>query len=271
MKSTATDTPAYNADVFRLTREVRFAVPTAAEPFLHGTNGHGGIPPIEGLERFFTLRVSVQGALDLRSSYLRNIKDLDDAVRTVAIPRIARHVVDHPRDAGGGLLIELLAALTFDGISVVALALAPSPFHSLEVRTSEPGMMRVSQKFEFSAAHRLHNPALSDEENRALFGKCNNPRGHGHNYELLVTLVGPPDASGRAMSTGTLERLVDDVVLKRFDHKHLNEETAEFRTVNPSVEQIAKVCFDLLKPALAGKLASVTVWETPKTWCEYSE
>jgi len=134
-------------------------------------------------------------------------------------------------------------------------------------------MVRLSQKFEFSAAHRLHNPALSDAENLATFGKCNNPLGHGHNYELQVTVAGDADSAGLLVDVGTLEQVVHERVIRRLDHKHLNLEVPEFARTIPSVENIAAVIYRLLKghiPAPA-TLASVTVWETPKTWCEYAE
>ena len=136
-------------------------------------------------------------------------------------------------------------------------------------------MIRLSQKFEFSASHRLHSPNLSAEENRQCFGKCNNPLGHGHNYEVQVTLAArDTDASGSLAKLPQFESIVSRVVIDRFDHKNLNEEVDEFRELIPTVENIAMVIFRLLKPHLthgATKLAAVTVWETPKTWCEYSE
>jgi 6-pyruvoyltetrahydropterin/6-carboxytetrahydropterin synthase len=135
-------------------------------------------------------------------------------------------------------------------------------------------MLRLSQKFEFSASHRLHNPALSDEENRTCFGKCNNPAGHGHNYELQVTLRGEPDANGVLCDVPAFERIVGETVIEHFDHKNLNAELEDFRELIPSVENIARVIFGLLKPKFEtgrARLASVTVWETPKTWCEYFE
>ena len=135
-------------------------------------------------------------------------------------------------------------------------------------------MIRLSQKFEFSATHRLHNPQLSEEENRRTFGKCNNPHGHGHNYELQVTLAGTPDSNGLLIDVPAFERIVSSTVIDRFDHKNLNQELPEFRELVPTVENIAMTIYRLLKPQFAGEgatLASVTVWETPKTWCEYSE
>ena len=135
-------------------------------------------------------------------------------------------------------------------------------------------MTRYSEKFEFAASHRLHNPELTDEDNRKRFGKCNNPSGHGHNYELEVTVRGRPDNGGLMIDVPALERIVKESVIERFDHKNLNVEVAEFRDVMPSVENIAMVIYRLLRPrfeAARARLASVTVWETAKTWCEYSE
>lgn len=135
-------------------------------------------------------------------------------------------------------------------------------------------MVRLSQKFEFSASHRLHNPSLSDQANRDTFGKCNNPHGHGHNYEVQVTLAGEPDAGGVLVDVPVFERIVAEAAIDRFDHKNLNVELPEFEDVIPSVENIARAIYRLLKPRFSdsrGKLASVTVWETPKTSCEYSE
>ena len=135
-------------------------------------------------------------------------------------------------------------------------------------------MVRLSQRFEFSASHRLHNPEISDQANLELFGKCNNPLGHRHNYELEVTLRGPVDSTGRIIEAAAFERIVQEKVLERFDHKHLNLQTEEFKVNIPSVENIAKVIYGLLKAEFAAlnvTLAAVTVWETSKTSAQYSE
>ena len=136
-------------------------------------------------------------------------------------------------------------------------------------------MVRLSHKFEFSASHRLFNRSLGEDENRRLFGKCSNPHGHGHNYELQVTLAGEPDrVNGVLVDLPAFERVVATAVIDRFDHKNLNAEVPEFRELIPSVENIAMVIHRLLKPKLTAgdvRLAGVTVWETPKTWCEYTE
>jgi 6-pyruvoyltetrahydropterin/6-carboxytetrahydropterin synthase len=157
------------------------------------------------------------------------------------------------------------------------LSLSPSPFLSYGCLASELPMVRLSQKFEFSATHRLHNPSLSDEENCETYGKCNNPHGHGHNYEVQVTLRGSPDqTTGVLVDVPAFERIVAETVIDRFDHKNLNVELPEFSRTGliPSVENIAMTIYRLLKPRFdesEARLASVTVWETPKTWCEYAE
>jgi 6-pyruvoyltetrahydropterin/6-carboxytetrahydropterin synthase len=161
---------------------------------------------------------------------------------------------------------------TWPGLDRVKVA--ASPFTSYSVLAEELPMVRFSQKFEFSAAHRLHNPDLSAAANQELFGKCNNPHGHGHNYELQVTLRGKPDEKGQLLPVHQFEEIVIKTVIDRLDHKFLNIEVAEFARLNPTVENIAATIYKLLRPKLeeaGADLAAVTVWETPKTWCEYTE
>lgn len=241
------------------------------------TNGHAGWPAIERLVPWVCLRVTLSGTLDPSSSYLRNIKDIDAAVRQRALPVLNRAASSRD-DAGAlGRIPALLAdslAGAWPGASLHSLELSLSPYFSVGCVTSELPMTRSSQKFEFSASHRLHNPSLDEQANRALYGKCNNPHGHGHNYELQVTLTGVPDSSGLIISPAQLESIVTEKVIRKLDHKNLNAEVEEFRQTIPSVENIARVIHGLLKPALDSgttRLASITVWETPKTWCEYSD
>lgn len=137
-------------------------------------------------------------------------------------------------------------------------------------------MLYLNQHFEFSAAHRLHNPTLSDADNRKTFGKCNNPAGHGHNYQVKVSITGTPGPDGTLLPVASLDEIVNRHVIDHLDHKHLNEQVPEFDQsaggVNPSVENIAMVVYRRLAPHVApARLAAVTVWETPKTWAEYSE
>jgi 6-pyruvoyltetrahydropterin/6-carboxytetrahydropterin synthase len=266
--------------MFRLTREVRFAVNSTVVPPAPGeppTNAYAGFPSINGLAHYFALAVTVAGDLDPDSSYLLNIKDIDRQVRRLAIPVVADAVRDRPRAFGAATVVELFDVLrdAWPPARVEEIRLALSPLTSIAALAKELPMTRLSQKFEFSASHRLHNPALSDDANRQTYGKCNNPHGHGHNYEVEVTLAGTPaNDTGLIVDVPRFERTVAETVIDRLDHKNLNVEVPEFRDLIPSVENIARVIYRMLKPKLdAGdtRLASVTVWETPKTWCEYSE
>ncbi|MEQ1797392.1 MAG: 6-carboxytetrahydropterin synthase [Lacibacter sp.] len=123
----------------------------------------------------------------------------------------------------------------------------------------------------FNAAHRLYNPSWSFEQNDAVFGKCNNPHFHGHNYELVVKITGVPNAdTGYVMDLKQLSDLIKREVHERFDHKNLNMDTAEFKKLNPTAENIAIVIYDLLRPHIdAEKDLQIRLYETPRNFVEY--
>jgi 6-pyruvoyltetrahydropterin/6-carboxytetrahydropterin synthase len=109
-------------------------------------------------------------------------------------------------------------------------------------------MMRVTRRYRFAASHRLNAAQLSEVENRELYGKCNNPYGHGHDYVLEVTAAGPLDpATGLAVNTRVLDRLVTDQVVRDFDHRYLNVDVADFGKLVPTSENIIRVIEDRLK------------------------
>jgi 6-pyruvoyltetrahydropterin/6-carboxytetrahydropterin synthase len=287
--------------MFRLTREVRFAVnppilPVGGEPaaFAHAaaedgrrsSNSYAGIPPALGLAAWSALRVTISGPLNAERQYLCDIKEIDAAVRGIAVPIISRATLAAWKMPSGlgpaAVLREVWLALenAWPGAVLASLSWALTPLTSVEFQrtNTEQPMLRMSEKFEFSASHRLYDPKLGDEQNQRIYGRCSNPLGHGHNYELQVTLaLGAESAeqSGAGKIIPALESIVAKHVIERFDHRNLNLEIEEFKTKIPSVENIAAVIYGLLKPAIAqlpgARLAAVTVWETPKTWCEYSE
>src|SRR6266481_5928832 len=109
-------------------------------------------------------------------------------------------------------------------------------------------MTRVTRRYKFAASHRLHSRRFSEEENRELYGKCNNPYGHGHDYVLDVSVTGPVDAaSGQAVNIEALDRLVGQQILRDFDHQYLNADVAEFGDVIPTSENIIRVMQDRLQ------------------------
>jgi 6-pyruvoyltetrahydropterin/6-carboxytetrahydropterin synthase len=130
----------------------------------------------------------------------------------------------------------------------------------------------VTRLAHFNAAHRLHNPQWTDDRNREVFGKCNNPEFHGHNYELEVSVTGTIDPeTGYVMDVKLLADLIKAEVEQRFDHKNLNTQTQEFANLNPTAENIAVVIFQLLQPRLnPGLKLKVKLYETPRNFVEYS-
>ena len=129
----------------------------------------------------------------------------------------------------------------------------------------------VFRKEHFNAAHRLHNPAWDDAKNNAIFGKCNNPHFHGHNYEVIVQLTGVPDsATGYVMDMKVLSDLINEKVIERFDHKNLNEDCVEFRNINPTAENIVIAIFNLLRPEINADLEmKIRLFETERNFVEY--
>ncbi|PQA59870.1 6-pyruvoyl trahydropterin synthase family protein [Siphonobacter curvatus] len=129
----------------------------------------------------------------------------------------------------------------------------------------------VFRKEHFNAAHRLHNPNWSDEQNKAVFGLCNNPNYHGHNYELIVQVTGPIDPeTGYVVDLKYLSDLIKTHVTDRFDHKNLNLDTEEFAQLNPTAEHIAIVIYEKLKAKLAPQLdLKIRLYETERNFVEY--
>jgi 6-pyruvoyltetrahydropterin/6-carboxytetrahydropterin synthase len=129
----------------------------------------------------------------------------------------------------------------------------------------------ISRKEHFNAAHRLFNPAWSNEKNDAVFGKCNNPNYHGHNYEIIVTLIGEPDPeTGYLFDMKLLSDLISENVLKHFDHKNLNLDTPYFKDLNPTAENIAVVIWRILRQKIDNCFElKIKLYETERNFVEY--
>lgn len=260
-----------------LRRTVRVNVLPPGSP-VGAKNPYAGFPTMTAMGAFYAFEVCVRGEPDSHTGYLRDIKHVDRCVRETIVPAVTA-AFSRPETNLAVLLSEALPALDHAlGGGLISVRWHLSPYYSLEVMMASASHARVliREKFDFAAAHRLHVPALSDEANRATFGKCNNPSGHGHNYQFEPCVSLPLNSPATGFSVTTLERLADQVLIERFDHKHLNEDTPEFDPrrggVNPSVENIATVFFNLLEPHVAAagaKLEHVTVWETDRTSATY--
>lgn len=230
-------------------------------------NGHG---------HDYVLEVMVRGNLNERSGIVINISNID---------KMAKHLIDE--ELNGKFLnyehpyFQQHIPTTENLVNYIWVLLDNrlSDCELYRIRLyenltlfSEKGrdsMVRLTRKYHFCAAHRLHSSRLSDEENIELFGKCNNSYGHGHNYYLEVSVLGEPDAvTGMVMNLSELDQKVNQVVIDKFDHKHLNLDTEEFKNLNPTSDNMVIVIWNMLSPHLP-KLYKVGLWETEKNYFEY--
>jgi 6-pyruvoyltetrahydropterin/6-carboxytetrahydropterin synthase len=242
-----------------------------------GKNGYAGFPRLTGLGAFTQFDVSVRGAANPTTGYLLDIHVIDKALHAALLDASIAQAYqrgEHPASAALRLFTTLRQHLP----STIALRWFLSPTFSYELSmpasptpAASPTLV-LRQRFDFAAAHRLHAKGLSDEQNRATFGKCNNPKGHGHNYQFEPAVRIDARSAATGFSLAHLEALCERVLLDRFDHTNLNEDTPDFDQskggVNPSVENIATVFFRLLAPEVAkhgATLTAMTVWETDRT------
>ena len=274
------------ATMLELSRTVRFCVNDPAPP---GTaalgagdaashNTFAARPPMRGLGRYYELDVTCRGEADPQTGYFINIKQIDKAVHSYALPCISQALFGQEgstRPPVGRLMSEMLSILQPElGGSVAMLVLGLTPTYSIAMRSEDMDHILIRQRYEFSAAHRLHVPGLSDQENRDIFGKCNNPAGHGHNYQVEVAVRLPIDHDGRTVEVEQIDAIVNQHAIERLDHTHLNTDVPEFADLNPSVENIVKVIWGMLADKFDGfgpdtKLQELKVWETSKTVCCY--
>ncbi|MEP6927472.1 MAG: 6-carboxytetrahydropterin synthase [Ginsengibacter sp.] len=129
----------------------------------------------------------------------------------------------------------------------------------------------VYRKEHFNAAHRLHNPSWDEVKNDAVFGKCNNPSYHGHNYEMEVKITGIPDVdTGFVIDLKLLSDIINEHVIEKFDHKNLNLDRKEFSNLNPTAENIVVVIYNILREKIDINLdLQVRLYETPRNFAEY--
>lgn len=246
-------------------------------------NSYSAWPAVRGLGRYYELHVACRGEADPVTGYFLNIRKIDEAVREHVLPELEAWVSppSNAADAPLGEVMQRLMARLDEHLHGKAseATLQLTPMVSLTIRNDDMDRITIRQQYEFSAAHRLHVPTMSDEENRATFGKCNNPAGHGHNYRIEVAVRVPIDPQGHVLTVEELDAIVDRHVIQQLDHKHLNVDIPAFAQpdgMNPSVENIAKVVWGMLQgrfadagPMGGAELEELRVWETEKTMCVY--
>ncbi len=236
----------------------------------------------------YVLDVRVRGSIDERTGIIVNIKTLDAIVREKVILQLDGYDLScHPafekvapslsailQFIHKQLEEELPAAISLTGIRLEERSdswMDWAEDHA-ERKIKKP-MFMITRAYEFSASHRLDSPHLTPEENIELFGKCNYPNGHGHNYQLEVSVEGDPDVrSGQIIDTVLLDKIVHTEVVDRYDHRHLNYDISEFQNKIPSAEIITKEIWDRLQPKLPAsvKLYQVLLRETARNIFQYN-
>ena len=256
--------------MMRLSREVRFAITPNYDSTI--SNSWSGWPSTDVLAPRLSIITTVEGQPEEQSGYICNIKIIDDLIRKVitedVIPQFS------PNQTAEQILKKIFDCSqnqwNVSNVRLMDQRLQVTPFLSYQIHSENESMVALTQQFEFSASHRLHNESLSEAQNQELFGKCNNLNGHGHNYVVEVS-VKRPVHSEAAVSLPEFESQVKKLVIDRLDHKHLNLDVEYFATVNPSVENIAIAIWHWLNGNLGSDhLSNVRVYETPKTWADYS-
>lgn len=230
-------------------------------------NGHG---------HDYRLEVMVKGKLDPMSGIVVNITDIDKIVKSFIHKELDGKFLnkENPYFMEKIPTTENIVSYVWESLKekmencvLHKIRLQENDFLYSEKEDSP--VVRLTRKYHFSTAHRLHSEHLTDEENLEIFGKCNNPYGHGHNYYLEVTVSGKPDPiTGMITDLAELDQVVDKDVLQKFDHKHLNLDTEEFKHLNPTSENVAVVIWDLLAPKLSN-LFKIGLFETEKNYFEY--
>lgn len=226
----------------------------------------------------YVLHVTVEGEVDPRTGMVVNIKRIDDILRDQVVSVCDQRSLNDevPALQGRSTCVEnilhwiwtLLPLHLPPEARLVALRLEEMPTLYAEMT---PTQLSLTRTYEFAAAHRLDVPSLSHEENLELFGKCNNPAGHGHNYVLEVTVSGPPDPrTGMTVDIGELDAAVEREVVGRYDHKNLNEDIEEFQGRPTTSELVAAEIFARLDGKVPGQLVRVRLFETARNMFEVS-
>lgn len=234
-----------------------------ASPFSHGHN--------------YTLHVTVDGQIDPLNGMIVNIKDIDGVLKTHLLPQFTNRSLNDeiPHFERHAPTVENVLAYVWAEIQRIGL---PHEVTLTHIKLEEiptlygefDGMKTtITRIYEFAASHRLHAPNLPPEENLRLFGKCNNPAGHGHNYVLEVTISGEVDTkTGMICSIDDLDRIISERVVDRYDHRNLNEDIAEFAGRATTSENVSIEIFSRLDGALPAQLERVRLYETARNLFE---
>lgn len=235
-----------------------------ASPYNHGHN--------------YVLEYTIKGKLNPHHNMVINIKEIDNLLKKNIVSVLDGKSINDEVDEIKIPTLENIAKFIYlkmknlpDNISFHKLILKET--HDLWAELfliGEKTMITLTRVYEFSASHRLHVDELPESENIALFGKCNNPAGHGHNFILEVTVTGEPhETTGMICSINELDNAVHRLVIDRYDHKNLNCDLPEFENINPTSEIVTKTIWRTLDGNLPAKLYRVVLRETARNIFEY--
>jgi len=283
----------------KLARQIRFAVDLFGISEC-GANSYCAKPTTNALGLYLALWVELESSVNPDTGFVVNVVDIDRVVRDNAVKIFdifikqkfaAKQEITFEHIAG--LLSEVWQSLEnkFPPAKISNLAVELMPARKLAIRERNGNMLCFSEKFEFAASHTLWNKKFTDAENDAVFGKCANRTGHGHNYIIEVTVkkshsclapapvagVQSRDSNGAvenqensSFNAGTFEKTVNEHFIQIVDHKNLNTDIPHFAKVNPTVENISEFAFNCLKGKFQnGILDSITIWESDRTFCTY--
>lgn len=241
-----------------------------ASPFNHGHN--------------YALEATVEGEIDPTTGMVVNIKIIDDILRQSVVTDFDQRSLNDevPEFAALPPSVENILGVVKDRLEREVHSASPYALVKLKLEETETlygelvkrdnsWTTSLTRTYEFAASHRLHAPSLTQAENDDLFGKCNNPAGHGHNYVLEVTVSGTPDSeSGMVCDLGTLDSVVHSEVVDRYDHKNLNVDLPEFQGQITTSEVVVQEIWNRLDGKVPALLHRVKLWETARNAFEIS-
>ena len=230
----------------------------------------------------YVLEVTVKGEVAPEHGMVVNIANLDGLLKERVVADYDHKLINHqhPVFANNPGLQPTCENLAIQIWQTIELHLREAILHRVRLYEDstafagyygEGKMVYHTKVYEFSASHRLHSLELGDAENQRIFGKCNNPHGHGHNYVLEVMVKGEVNSrTGLVTDLGFLDRTIKEQIYARFDFKHLNLDTTEFETMNPTSENFVKVLWDILELHLKPvKLYRLRLRETTRSYFDY--
>jgi 6-pyruvoyltetrahydropterin/6-carboxytetrahydropterin synthase len=263
-----------------LSRQIRFSLNPFSDRQTQGFNSYASKPCGNGLSIYFSLWVDLASELDRDTGFVVNVSQIDEMVRRQVVALFEKTIYETFQDRQTPTLISLVNLLkqswvtirdSFQPKVVTQVSLELDPFRRITIQSDEAMMFIFSEKFEFSAMHQLWNNKFDEAKNCEVFGKCANPAGHGHNYILEVSVEKATESQYDEWHS-EFEKGVKEHFLDLVDHKNLNVDVAEFKLLNPTVENLSFLAWQKLEKKLKNaKLHKVIVWENDRTYCSYAE